>query len=101
VHVPAYGGAALDEPLRPDPLGRPVTPAENAQSQPSPVEGIPGAYVQLPVSDPHLERRVYEGDNGRAPRTADTSRRLAEARAATRAAMLCELTPMTPRKSKG
>ncbi len=38
---------------------------------------LPGAYVQLPFGDPHLERRVYEGGGGeRAPQTA---RRLARA----------------------
>ncbi|MDX6639279.1 MAG: hypothetical protein QOF12_290, partial [Solirubrobacteraceae bacterium] len=61
----------------------------------------PGAYVQLPIGDPQLTRRVYEGDSGRAPKTQDRSRELAEARAATRAAMLCELVPSTPRTSKG
>jgi arylsulfatase len=101
VHVPNYGGAAITEPLRPDPLGRPQTPAEQAQSAPSPVEGVPGAYTQLPLSDPHLERRVYEGDQGRAPKTQDQSRQQAEDAARVRAAMLCELTPSTPPKSKG
>ena len=101
VQVPSYGGAALNEPLRPDPLGRPQTPAESAPSQPSPVEGVPGNYTQLPLSDPHLERRVYEGDSGRSPKTADESRARAEARARVRAAMLCELTPDTPKQSKG
>jgi hypothetical protein len=101
VEVPAYGEASLIEPLRPDPLGRPQTPASQQASQPSPVEGVPGAYVQLPLSDPHLERRVYESDRSRAPQTQDESRALAEARARVRASMLCELTPATPRKSKG
>jgi len=101
VHVPAYGGPSLIEPLRPDPLGRPQTPAENLPSSPSPVEGVPGAYVQLPIDDPQLTRRVYEGDSGRAPKAQDRSRRLAEARAATRAAMLCELTPAAPGQSGG
>jgi arylsulfatase A-like enzyme len=101
VTVPHYGGASLTEPLRPDPLGRPQTPAESLQTAPSPVEGLPGAYVQLPIADPQLTRRVYETDGGRAPKTQDRSRALAEARAATRAAMLCELTPATPRRSKG
>jgi arylsulfatase A-like enzyme len=101
VEVPYYGSASVIEPLRPDPLGRPETAAANAASQPSPVEGVPGAYVQLPLSDPHLERRVYEDAGGRDPKTRDRTRELAEARARTRAAMLCELTPDTPPRSKG
>jgi hypothetical protein len=101
VEVPAYGAPSLIEPLRPDPLGRPQTPASKNPPTPSPVEGVPGAYVQLPLNDPHLERRVYESDRSRAPRTADASRALAEARASVRASMLCELTPATPRRSKG
>jgi hypothetical protein len=65
---------------------------------PSAVEGIPGAYVQLPLGDPHLLDAVYEkGGSGRVPQTADASRALAEARAATRAKMLCELGPARPR----
>ena len=64
------------------------------QSAPSPVAGLPGAYVQLPFGDPHLERRVYEAGGGeRLPQTADESRAMAEARARQRAAMLCELGP--------
>ena len=92
VEVPHYGDASLIEPLRPDPLGRPETPLADAEPGPSPVEGVPGAYVQLPFGDPHLERRVYEaGGSERLPQTADDSRALAEARARLRAAMLCEL----------
>jgi arylsulfatase len=102
VEVPYYGDASLIEGLRPDPIGRPETPLADQQSQPSPVEGVPGAYVQLPLQDPHLERRVYEGgDTGRGPRTADRNRALAEARARTRAAMLCRLSPNEPARSKG
>jgi len=101
VHVPAYGDAALDQAIRPDPIGR-QTDTEGAPSQPSPVEGVPGAYVQLPINDPHLDRRVYEnGGRARSPRTADASRGLAEARAATRAAMLCELEVTPNTRSKG
>jgi arylsulfatase A-like enzyme len=101
VEVPAYGAPSLIEPLRPDPLGRPETPASEMPSQPSPVEGVPGAYVQLPINDPHLERRVYEDGASHSPRTNDRTRELAEARAVTRAAMLCELSPSVPRRSKG
>jgi arylsulfatase len=101
VTVPAYGAPSLIQPLRPDPLGRPQTPASAAAQAPSPVAGAPGAYVQLPIGDPQLTRRVYEGDSGRAPKTQDQSRELAEARAATRAAMLCELMPSPPRTTKG
>ena len=99
----SHGEEALTliEPLRPDPLGRPQTPASQQAGQPSPVEGVPGAYVQLPLSDPHVDRRVYESDRTRAPQTQDQSRELAEARARVRASMLCELTPATPRRSKG
>jgi arylsulfatase A-like enzyme len=95
VKVPDYGSPSLVEPLRPDPLGRPQTPLSNQQPQPSPVEGLPGAYVQLPIGDPHLERAVYEtnGSDGRVPQTADASRAMAEARATQRATMLCELGP--------
>lgn len=92
VHVPAYGAASLIEPLRPDPLGRPDSGKPYSLS---PVEGVPGAYVQLPVGDPHLlDQAVYEGTgSGRLPRTADESRESAEARAMLRASMLCELGP--------
>jgi arylsulfatase A-like enzyme len=101
VKVPDYGNASLTEPLRPDPLGRPETPLADQQPGPSPVAGLPGAYVQLPVGDPHLERRVYEaGGNERAPQTADASRAMAEARAKQRAVMLCELGPAPPRSRK-
>jgi hypothetical protein len=93
VEVPHYGNPSLLEPLRPDPIGRPETPLENQQPGPSPVAGLPGAYVQLPIRDPHLERSVYEGTDGRRPQTADASRELAEARARVRASMLCELKP--------
>jgi hypothetical protein len=95
VEIPDYGPASLTEPLRPDPLGRPRTPLSDQQPGPSPVEGVPGAYVQLPIGDPHLERSVYEsnGSDGRVPQTADSSRAMAEARAAQRAVMLCELGP--------
>ena len=94
VEVPAYGGASLIEPLRPDPIGRPETPLAERENAPSPVAGAPGAYVQLPFGDPHLERRVYENGGGeRLPQTADESRAMAEARARHRAAMLCELGP--------
>jgi arylsulfatase A-like enzyme len=94
VEVPAYGAASLTEPLRPDPLGRPQTPLSDQEPQPSPVEGVPGAYVQAPFSDPHLESRVYGGgDTGRLPQTGEDSRAAAEERARFRAAMLCELGP--------
>lgn len=94
VEVPAYGRASLIEGLRPDPLGRPETPLNALQTGGSPVAGVPGAYVQLPVRDPHLERRVYEGGSTkRSPKTADASRAGAEARARHRAALLCELGP--------
>jgi hypothetical protein len=97
VHVPAYGGPSLIEAIRPDPLGRPETPLANATPPPSPVEGIPGAYVQLPVGDPQLLSRVYDGVGGdRLPQTADASRAMAEARARQRASMLCELGPPVP-----
>jgi arylsulfatase len=100
VEVPAYGDASLTEPLRPDPLGRPQTPMSGNEPGPSPVEGVPGAYVQLPINDPHIEGRVYEGgDNGNAPQTGDDSRAGAEERARFRAAMLCELGP-APKKSR-
>jgi arylsulfatase len=94
VTVPAYGDGSLIEALRPDPLGRPETPLGEQPNGPSPVAGQPGAYVQLPIGDPHLERRVYEaGGNERVPQTADASRAAAEARARARASMLCELGP--------
>jgi arylsulfatase A-like enzyme len=91
VEVPLHGDASIVEPLRPDPLGRPETALAESESRPSPVEGVPGAYVQLPLSDPHLERRVYESGGGRDPKAQDSSRELAEARARIRASMLCEL----------
>jgi arylsulfatase A-like enzyme len=94
VKVPYYGKPSLIEGLRPDPIGRPETPLANQPSVPSPVEGLPGAYVQLPIGNPHLLDAVYEqGGKTRLPQTADESRALAEARAAHRAAMLCELGP--------
>ena len=80
VEVPDYGGASLIEPIRPDPIGRPRD--ADSDGIRSPVEGLPGAYVQLPFGDPHLERRVYEaGGVERVPQTADESRAAAEARA--------------------
>ena len=101
VEVPAYGGPSLIEPMRPDPLGRPETPLAERENSPSPVEGAPGAYVQLPFEDPHLERRVYDGGGGeRRPSTAEASRARAEARARHRAAMLCELGPAPGRKGR-
>jgi arylsulfatase A-like enzyme len=97
VEVPHYGPASLIEPIRKDPLGRPITPLANVNSGPSPVEGIPGAYVQLPFGDPQLLNRVYDGSSSvRLPRTADASRKMAEARALNRASMLCELGPPRP-----
>lgn len=94
VQVPLSGQPSTIEALRPDPYGRPETPLAERPSSPSPVEGLPGAYVQLPIGDPHLERRVYEaGGEERLPQTADESRAMAEARARHRAAMLCELGP--------
>jgi arylsulfatase len=98
VEIPARGNASLIEPLRPAPIGRRETPLAEQPSGPSPVAGLPGAYVQLPVGDPHLERRVYEaGGDERLPQTADSSRAMAEARARQRAAMLCELGPAPAR----
>ncbi|MEX2194216.1 MAG: sulfatase-like hydrolase/transferase [Thermoleophilaceae bacterium] len=101
VEVPAYGAPSLVEPLRPDPIGRPETPLAEGESGPSPVAGIPGAYVQLPIEDPHLERLIYD-DAGRErrPRTADASRGRAEARARQRASMLCELEPARLREGR-
>ncbi len=94
VEVPYYGNASLIEGLRPDPIGRPETPLSEMPSSPSPVEGLPGAYVQLPVGNPHLLDAVYEtGGKMRLPQTADESRAYAEARAAARASMLCQLGP--------
>jgi arylsulfatase len=95
VEVPAYGDASLIEPLRKDPLGRPRTPLSKQESAPSPIEGIPGAYVQLPIEDPHLERAIYEiaGRGKRRPKAGERSRAAAEANAAHRASMLCELGP--------
>jgi arylsulfatase len=93
VEVPLHGKPSLVEPLRPDPLGRPETPLAGSESAPSPVEGVPGAYVQLPFGDPHLEQRVYESGGKRSPQSLDGSRAMAEARAKHRAAMLCELGP--------
>jgi arylsulfatase A-like enzyme len=95
----AYGGASILEPLRPDPLGRPdlIDPP----SGPSPVEGVPGAYVQAPFGDPHLDSRVYDGGGpDRVPQTADSSRALAEERARLRASMLCELGPVPKTKPR-
>jgi len=98
VEVPSCGDASLVEPLRPDPIGRPQTPLAEQPSNPSPVEGVPGAYVQLPFGDPHLVERVYDGNGGsRVPQTADASRADAEARALHRASMLCELGPAATR----
>ena len=94
VSVPLSGDPSLLETIRPDPYGRPETALAEQESRPSPVEGAPGAYVQLPFGDPHLEARVYEGTSGsRLPQTADESRADAEARARFRASMLCELGP--------
>ena len=102
VKFPFYGGASLDQAIRPDPIGRPVTPLDQINTGPSPIAGIPGAYVQLPFGDLHIERSVYE-DRGieHLPQTADESRTMAEARARTRAAMLCELTPTLAPPGKG
>jgi arylsulfatase A-like enzyme len=95
VKVPDYGHSSLTEALRPDPYGRPDT-LDGVNSPPSPVEGVPGAYVQAPYGDPHIWDRVYDGgDTGHAPLTADGSRAMAEARAQVRATMLCELGPVT------
>jgi arylsulfatase len=94
VELPAYGRASLVEALRPDPIGRPEGPLAKLPPASSPIEGLPGAYVQLPIRDPHLERAIYEtGGRGRRPKTSDSSRLTAEARAAHRASMLCELGP--------
>jgi hypothetical protein len=95
VEVPHYGDASLIAALYPDPLGRPQTPLSEAQSGSSPTAGVPGAYVQLPVGDPHVIDSVYDGnqEQGRPPVTADGSRAGAEARARFRASMLCELGP--------
>ena len=103
VEVPAYGDASLYDLIRKDPLGRPETPLGKNELPPSPVEGLPGAYVQLPFGDPHLERRVYDGGGGeRLPRSADSSRAMAEARARQRAVMLCQLGPPVPsRRGRG
>lgn len=101
VDVPVYGGPSLVEPLRPDPIGRPQTPLAESEGGRSPVAGAPGAYVQLPFEDPHLERRVYEGGaSDRSPLTADASRARAEASARQRAAMLCELGPPPTRTGR-
>jgi hypothetical protein len=97
VEVPPYGKASLIEALRPDPIGRPQTPLSKSAGA-LPTAGVPGAYVQLPFGDPHLERAIYEtGGTQRLPQTADASRAMAEARALQRASMLCELGP--PRKA--
>ncbi|WP_354701760.1 hypothetical protein DSM112329_02090 [Paraconexibacter sp. AEG42_29] len=94
VEVPSYGDASLIEAIRPDPLGRPDSSGPYSTS---PVEGIPGAYVQLPIGDPHVLEAVYDGTTGkRLPQTADASRADAEARAAARASFLCELGPVRP-----
>lgn len=101
VEVPHYGNASLFEGLREDPIGRPETALAEREAMMSPVEGLPGAYVQLPIGDPHLERRVYEKGGGeRVPLTADSSRAMAEARARARAAMLCELGPPGRKKRR-
>jgi hypothetical protein len=94
VEVPHYGDPSLLEGLSEDPIGRPETAFSQLNLGSSPVAGLPGAYVQLPIGDPHLEQRVYENSGGeRLPLTADESRAMAEARARARAAMLCELGP--------
>jgi hypothetical protein len=94
VEVPHYGDASLIETFRPDPIGRPETPLSENEPSESPTAGVPGAYVQLPFGDPHLERNVYEvGGAERLPLTAAESRAQAEARARFRATMLCELGP--------
>ncbi len=99
VPIPLDGDPSIIEPIRPDPYGR---PSSTAPSTSSPVEGVPGAYVQLPVGDPHLlDKAVYDGTGGtRPPQTADASRENAEARALLRASMLCELGPPRPNGSK-
>ena len=97
VEVPHYGNASLIELLRPDPIGRPEGPLNNLNGGLS-TAGVPGAYVQLPFGDPHLERAIYEtGGIQRLPQTADQSRSNAEARALQRASMLCELGPPRPK----
>jgi arylsulfatase len=97
VEIPDFGSASLLEPFRRDPLGRPITPLAQSPGAPSLVAGAPGAYIQLPFKDPHLERRIYEtgapGDKKRKPVTLDSSREMAEARARQRASFLCELGP--------
>jgi arylsulfatase len=98
VHVPLDGDPSLVEPIRPDPYGRPDS---NQPSTASPVEGIPGAYVQAPFGDPQLLAQIYDGTGGdRLPQTADASRAMAEARALNRASMLCELGPALPRRKQ-
>ena len=102
VKFPYYGPASLDQPLRPDPIGRPETPLDQIITGPSPVAGIPGAYVQLPFGDIHLERSVYENSGvEQLPQTADQSRSAAENRARLRASMLCELTVTATPPGKG
>ena len=39
-------------------------PSPQLERRRSPVAGLPGAYVQLPIGDPHLEQRVYEDSGG-------------------------------------
>ncbi|MEA2166891.1 MAG: hypothetical protein QOF76_191 [Solirubrobacteraceae bacterium] len=98
VEVPAYGNPSLIEIIRPDPLGRPQTVLTPLESGTTGAAGGPGNYTQLPIEDPHVTDRVFEGaDTGRPPATADDSRANAEARARFRASMLCELGPMPGR----
>ncbi len=97
VKVPLSGQASLIETIRPDPYGRPESDQEPMSS---PVEGVPGAYVQLPIGDPHVLEAVYDGTSGkRLPQSADQSRADAEARARVRATMLCELGPPAARSA--
>jgi arylsulfatase A-like enzyme len=99
VEVTPYGDASLIEALRADPLGRP--PIHGNDPQPSPVEGVPGAYVQAPFGDATVLNRVYDGGGAdRGPITAAGTREMAEARARVRATMLCELGPAPKRPGR-
>jgi arylsulfatase len=93
--IPRYGtGGGF--PLPKDPIGNPVLPVlKDMSSEPREVRtGRPGAYVQLPVENPHLERLVYRDLEPRAlSKRRELTRAMAEARAANRAAMLCQLHP--------
>ena len=87
VEVPGLRQASLHRAAAPDPIGRPETPLAELDTGGSPVAGLPGAYVQLPIGDPHLERASTRRRRRQAP-AADRRRVARAGRGARRAPRL-------------